>query len=62
MGIEPTLADHKSPNNGFEDRGRHQPPSASGAILAEIGSTPVKIVSKLTYPHRPVGRTFSCRR
>ena len=37
MGIEPTLADHKPPNNGFEDRGRHQPPSASARYCSRLG-------------------------
>ncbi len=29
MGIEPTPETHHGSDNGFEDRGRHQPPSAS---------------------------------
>lgn len=29
MGIEPTSETHHAPDNGFEDRRRHQPPSAS---------------------------------
>ena len=61
MGIEPTLAGHKPPNNGFEDRGRHQPPSASGAILAEIGSTSTQVHSTVTCRVQPVGRTFPSR-
>ncbi len=30
MGIEPTLRTETARNNGFEDRERHQPLSASG--------------------------------
>ena len=35
MGIEPTSRAATARDNGFEDRKRHQPPSASGDIVAE---------------------------
>ena len=35
MGIEPTSRAATARDNGFEDRKRHQPPSASGGIVAE---------------------------
>ncbi len=35
MGIEPTSRAVTARDNGFEDRKRHQPPSASGGIVAD---------------------------
>jgi hypothetical protein len=39
MGIEPTPLAATARDNGFEDRERHQPPSASAVILEWIGAT-----------------------
>jgi hypothetical protein len=33
MGIEPTQDASQRPANGFEDRGRHQPPNIPSATL-----------------------------
>jgi len=35
MGIEPTSRAATARDNGFEDRKRHQPPSASDGIVAD---------------------------
>ena len=37
MGIEPTQDASQRPANGFEDRGRHQPPYIPSAIVGGAG-------------------------